>query len=239
MGMTMITTIRTTRNKLVLANVSWFMTPYLPHPIEKKSYDIIDGLIDLSAYPESHREIFKRVIHTTGDIGFIKGLTISDRAIEFGVKAIRGKALIWTDVTMVQTGLKRSLVEQWELESACFIHDPETFQKAQEEKTTRAVAGLRRLAEKKIKSPLILVIGDAPTALLEAVKLTSSNELKVDLIIGIPVGFVGTEESKTALSRQLETPYITNSGTRGGSTVAASIFNALMIWSLKEKEFTP
>ena len=70
------------------------MTTYLPHPIEKKSYDIIDSLIDLSAYPESHREIFKRVIHTTGDVDFIKGLTISDRAIACGVKAIREKALI-------------------------------------------------------------------------------------------------------------------------------------------------
>ena len=230
--------MRTTRNKLVLTNVSWFMTTYLPHPIEKKSYEIIDGLVDLSPYLESHREIFKRVIHTTGDVDFIKGLTISEHAIECGVKAIRDKALIWTDVTMVQTGLKRSLMKQWGLESVCYIHDSEIFQKAKEEKTTRAVAGLRSLAEKKIKSPLVLVIGDAPTALLEAVKLISNNDLKVDLIIGIPVGFVGTEESKTALSRQLVSPYITNSGTRGGSTVAASIFNALMIWSLKEKEFT-
>lgn len=210
------------------------MTPYQPHPIEKKSYEIIDGLIDLSSYPESHQEIFRRVIHTTGDINFIKGLTISDSAIDAGVNAIQNNALIWTDVTMVQTGLKRALMQQWGLESACYIHDSEAFEKAKTDQTTRAVAGLRLLAQKNIKSPLILVVGDAPTALLEAVKLTSNNELKVDLIIGIPVGFVGTEESKTALSNQSKVPYITNSGTRGGSTVAASIFNALMIWSLRQ-----
>lgn len=210
------------------------MIPYQPHPIEKKSYEIIDSLIDLSSFPESHREIFKRVIHATGDIDFIKGLKISGRAIESGVKAIQEKALIWTDVTMVQSGLKRPLMKQWGLESVCFIHDSEAFSKAEKERTTRAIAGLRLLAEKNINSPLILVIGDAPTALLEAVKLTENDEIAVDLVIGVPVGFVGTQESKTALTNQSKTPFITNTGTRGGSTVAASILNALLIWSMKE-----
>ena len=114
------------------------------------------------------------------------------------------------------------------------IHDPETFQKAEDENTTRAVAGLRRFIEQKVDSPKILIIGDAPTALQEAVNLTLSNQLDAELIIGIPVGFVGTEASKDSLSRQNKIPYITNEGTRGGSTVAASIFNALMIWTLKQ-----
>ncbi len=210
------------------------MATYDPHPIEKKSYEIIDGLVDLSSYPKSHREIFRRVIHTTGDVDFIKGFKISDDAIASGVKAIRNNAFIWTDVTMVQAGLKRALLEQFGLKSNCYIHDPETFDKAQRENTTRAVAGLRRLAELKIDTPKILIIGDAPTALLEAVNLISNNELEADLIIGIPVGFVGTEASKDSLSGQNKVPFITNEGTRGGSTVAASIFNALMIWSLKE-----
>ncbi|MBT5549274.1 MAG: hypothetical protein HOJ79_02225, partial [Nitrospina sp.] len=78
------------------------------------------------------------------------------------------------------------------------------------------------------------IIGDAPTALQEAVDLALKNQLDADLIIGIPVGFVGTESSKNSLSRQNKIPFITNEGTRGGSTVAASIFNALMIWTLKE-----
>lgn len=210
------------------------MAIYQPHPIEKKSYEIIDRLVDLSSYPEGHQEIFKRVIHTTGDADFFKDLIISEHALETGVKAIREKALIWTDVTMVQAGLKRTLLEQLGLKSMCLIHDPETHQKAQRENTTRAVAGLRRFKEMKLKSPAILIVGDAPTALQETVDLVETNSLDVNLIIGIPVGFVGTESSKKALSQQSKVPYITNTGTRGGSTVAASIFNALMIWSLKE-----
>jgi precorrin-8X/cobalt-precorrin-8 methylmutase len=211
------------------------VTAYQPHPIEKKSYEIIDGLIDLSCYPEPHREIFKRVIHTTGDTSFIKGFNISESAIQSAVQAISNKALIWTDVTMVQTGLKRSLLKELNLNTCCLIHDPETFQKAEEENTTRAVAGLRRFAEQNVDAPKILIIGDAPTALLEAVDLALNNKLDANLIIGIPVGFVGTEVSKDALSQQNKIPFITNEGTRGGSTVAASIFNALMIWTLKEQ----
>jgi len=48
-------------------------------------------------------------------------------------------------------------------------------------------------------------------------------------VIGLPVGFVGTRESKDELRRCLQVPRITNSGTRGGSPWAASVVNALMI----------
>ena len=135
---------------------------------------------------------------------------------------------------MVQTGLKRALLKELNLKTCCMIHDPETFQKAEKENTTRAVAGLRRFLEKETNSSKILIIGDAPTALQEAVDRALNNQLNAELIIGIPVGFVGTESSKNSLSQQNIIPYITNEGTRGGSTVAASIFNALMIWTLKE-----
>ena len=210
------------------------MPPYQPHPIEQKSYEIIDGLVDFSPYLDSHSEIFKRVIHTTGDTEFIKGFKISKNAIQSAVQAISNGALIWTDVTMVQTGLKRALLKELNLKTCCMIHDPETFQKAEKENTTRDVAGLRRFLEKETDSSKILIIGDAPTALQEAVDRALNNQLNAELIIGIPVGFVGTESSKNSLSQQNIIPYITNEGTRGGSTVAASIFNALMIWTLKE-----
>ena len=48
------------------------------------------------------------------------------------------------------------------------------------------------------------------------------------LVVGTPVGFVGAAESKEML---METgiSHITMPGTRGGSTVAASIVNALLL----------
>jgi len=48
------------------------------------------------------------------------------------------------------------------------------------------------------------------------------------LIIGVPVGFVGASESKTALeSNCLGLPYLTVRGRRGGSAIAAAAVNAL------------
>jgi precorrin-8X/cobalt-precorrin-8 methylmutase len=49
------------------------------------------------------------------------------------------------------------------------------------------------------------------------------------LVIGLPVGFVGTCEAKQELKRCLQVPRISNSGTRGGSPWAASVVNGLMI----------
>ena len=48
------------------------------------------------------------------------------------------------------------------------------------------------------------------------------------LVIGLPVGFVNAAESKAELVK-MDIPYITNVGRKGGSNVAASVVNALLI----------
>ena len=53
-----------------------------------------------------------------------------------------------------------------------------------------------------------------------------------DLVIGLPVGFVGAAESKERLlttAAGFDIPFITNRGRKGGSTIAASVVNALLI----------
>jgi precorrin-8X/cobalt-precorrin-8 methylmutase len=51
---------------------------------------------------------------------------------------------------------------------------------------------------------------------------------KPALVVGIPVGFVSAPESKEELA-QLDVPFITNAGRKGGSPAASSIVNALML----------
>jgi precorrin-8X/cobalt-precorrin-8 methylmutase len=51
-------------------------------------------------------------------------------------------------------------------------------------------------------------------------------EARPALIIGLPVGFVNAAESKAALIK-MDHPYISNTGRKGGSNVAASVVNAL------------
>jgi len=74
----------------------------------------------------------------------------------------------------------------------------------------------------------IYAIGNAPTALLELVRLVEDGEAAPSLIIGVPVGFVSAAEAKEQLRQQTVVPYITNRGRKGGTPVAVSITNALL-----------
>src|SRR5260364_396620 len=68
-------------------------------------------------------------------------------------------------------------------------------------------------------------IGDAPTAVTEAVRLVEQQGWRPQLIVGLPVGFVGAAECKEALRNTIQVPRMTNRGTRGGSPWAATVIN--------------
>ena len=133
-----------------------------------------------------------------------------------------------TDVTMVSSGLKRALLQQLDIDVWCGVHDRETHMLSENAGITRSAAGIRRAWE-KWGNDIVLAIGDAPTAIAETTRLVRELGWRPQLVIGLPVGFVGTRESKDDLRRCLQVPRITNSGTRGGSPWAASVVNAMMI----------
>ena len=72
-----------------------------------------------------------------------------------------------------------------------------------------------------------MVVGCAPTALAEVVRLAQRRVFQPALVIGLPVGFVGAAEAKAALRAQ-GLAAITNVGEKGGSAVAAAAVNALV-----------
>jgi precorrin-8X/cobalt-precorrin-8 methylmutase len=72
----------------------------------------------------------------------------------------------------------------------------------------------------------IFVIGNAPTALFTLCSYIENSSFLPKLVIGVPVGFVGAQESKEVLNL-LDVPSITTKGRKGGSTVAVAIVNAL------------
>lgn len=202
--------------------------PYVPHPIEAESFRIIAAGRDWSVFPEAHLTVLQRLVHTSGDFNAVDDIYFSPGAVETGIRALLRCKLVVTDVTMVQTGLKRALLEQLDIETWCGVHDTETALMAQAQGITRSAAGIRRAFE-KFGNDMVLSIGDAPTAIREAVRLIREHGWRPQLVIGLPVGFVGTCESKDELKRCLQVPRITNSGTRGGSPWAATVVNGLMI----------
>ncbi|MDO9197600.1 precorrin-8X methylmutase, partial [Rhodoferax sp.] len=199
-----------------------------PHPIEAESFRIIAAGRDWSVFPEKHLTVLQRLVHTSGDFNAVDDIYFSAGAVETGIRALLRCKLVVTDVTMVQTGLKRALLEQLGIATWCGVHDPETALMSQTQGITRSAAGIRRAFE-KFGNDIVLAIGDAPTAIREAVRLIREHGWRPQLVIGLPVGFVGTCESKAELKRCLQVPRITNSGTRGGSPWAATVVNGLMI----------
>jgi precorrin-2 C(20)-methyltransferase len=114
-----------------------------------------------------------------------------------------------------------------EIDAVCLINEPSTLALAQSSGLTGSAAGIR-LAAERFERP-ILVIGNAPTALNEALRLVTEG-WRPRAIIGVPVGFVGVEEAKQRLLDQSIVPYLTCVGRKGGSAVAAAAVNALVEW---------
>lgn len=201
---------------------------YIPHPIEAESFKIIEHEYDWCKIPHEHRPIIQRLVHTSGDFSIIEEILISEKAISQGIEALIAQIPIVTDVTMVKSGLKRTLLAQLGVNVFCEVHAEETRLLAEATQTTRSATGIR-CAWEKYGNEVIVAIGDAPTAVKEAVRLVEEQNWHPHLIVGLPVGFVGTRECKTQLRQCQTIPYITNVGNRGGSPWAAAVINALMI----------
>lgn len=87
----------------------------------------------------------------------------------------------------------------------------------------------------------MIIVGNAPTALLEIERLIRLEGIKPALIIGVPVGFVSAVESKEVIlkleySNVFSVPYILTKGRKGGSTIAVAILHALLLLSSKRGE---
>ena len=106
----------------------------------------------------------------------------------------------------------------------CNISDPDIAEQAKRENKTRAQMSMRVAASEMNGG--IVAIGNAPTALLEVIRMISEGVTKPALVVGIPVGFVAAAESKEKLQSS-DVPFITNIGRKGGSSCTASIVNAL------------
>lgn len=195
-----------------------------PMEIENKSMDIIDESLKDLDMTEEEITILKRTIHTTGDTSYQEIVTFKNDFVEVAKKALGEGKKIYTDTKMTAAGINKKALEKLGCEIVSYIADEDVARIAKENGTTRSQAAI----EKAIKEGItIFSIGNAPTALFKLLEEYDKNNAKIDFVVGVPVGFVGAAESKEEL-RKYDIPQVTTVGTKGGSNVAASIFNALM-----------
>lgn len=200
------------------------------HPIEKESFSVIEGELQETRFTSAQLPVVKRVIHTTADFDFKEILRFSPFAIDAGINAIRKGHNIVTDVKMAEAGIMRYRLKPFGVKVFCFSSDADVIRAAASENTTRTAASMRKAVP--YMEGALVAIGNAPTALLELLDIIENNGSRPALVIGVPVGFVGAEESKDALMSS-GCEYIASMGRKGGSTVAAAIVNALAIEAAK------
>ena len=197
-----------------------------PEKIEKLSFKIIEEEAGPHNFTENQWKIVRRMIHTTADFEYLENVRFHPEAVEKGIWAVKNGKTIITDTNMALAGIRKYDLVSCKCKAKCLINDPEVIRISKENDITRAHAAVDYTAD--IINEGIYVIGNAPTALLRLVDLVKQNSVKPALVIGLPVGFVNAAESKQALL-QLDIPYITNIGRKGGSNVAASVINAIII----------
>jgi precorrin-8X/cobalt-precorrin-8 methylmutase len=198
-----------------------------PLKIEEKSFEIIEKEMGnkLDCFTQHQLPIVKRVVHTTADFEYAELIEFSPDAVKIAQKSlIEGKS-IYCDTSMIMAGINKRKTSKLGINLLNYVHDDDVRKKAKEKVTTRYMEGIEKAA--KDDRIGIFAVGNAPTALFKLKELIDSGLRKPDLIIGVPVGFVGAAESKEIL-RKMDVPYITVIGRKGGSTVAAAIVNAVL-----------
>ncbi len=191
--------------------------------IQPKSFAYIETRLRKTSYNTKERSILSRIIHSTADFSLEHDFYITDTAAEMGIAALRKGAKIIVDVRMVAAGIGTLFKNRTEIAVA----HPNAKDKAQAMGLTRSAAGVECLKHKLAGS--IVVIGNAPTALMQILRLGHNKVYQPALVVGCPVGFVGAAESKEELVRS-GLPCICIRGNRGGSSIAAAAINALGQW---------
>jgi len=197
-----------------------------PLEIELESFRIIEREAGPHEFTPEQWQIVRRMIHTSADFDYLRTVRFHPRAVSAGIEALRAGRPVITDTNMARAGIRKQDAERLAVAVGCHMDDPAVHAAARSSGTTRAEAAVDAAVAEMEGG--IYVVGNAPTALLRLIDRVGSGQARPALIVGLPVGFVNAAESKAALS-ELDHPFITNEGRKGGSNVAAAVVNALLL----------
>lgn len=197
--------------------------------IEHDSFSIIDREVGPHAYAPEQWPVVRRMIHANADFEF-NGLTrFHPDAVEAALRAILAHSTrLVADVEMICVGLSQPRLRHFGLGTHQFISDADVIERAQAEGTTRAVQAMRKAHRLGQLDGAIVGIGNAPTALIEVVRLIREEGAKPALVVGMPVGFVSAAESKDLLMTVGDIPWVAIRGRKGGSTLVVAAIHALL-----------
>ncbi len=196
-----------------------------PHKIEERSFEIIGEELGMNVPDEIKPTLF-RIVHTTADFEYAALTSFQNDPIKRGKDALRKGCRIYADTKMIQAGIRQTLLKKFNCEVYTLISDEEVSTEAKDRGITRSIVGMEKAC--KDEDTKIFLIGNAPTALFTLKDLIEEKKVSPELVVGVPVGFVGAMESKEEILK-VPVPSIVTKGRKGGSTVAVSIVNSLLI----------
>jgi precorrin isomerase len=195
-----------------------------PAAIYRESVETIRREVDLSSLPLGVADLALRLIHACGMVDLIDDLAFRGEPTVAGREALARRAPVLVDTKMVAAGIgpppSYSRV-------VCTLGDHRVAALAAELGTTRSAAAVELW--RPLLPGAIVAIGNAPTALFHLLDGLELGWPRPAVIFAFPVGFVGAAEAKQALvDADLDVPYVTVRGRRGGSSLAAASVNALV-----------
>ncbi len=188
-----------------------------------ESLRIIDRELGPNPSDPSERAVLRRMIHASADFDYVGNLRVGPGAIESAVNAFRQGRPVVCDVEMLRSGIRRDLAGPLGVEAVCGLGEAAN----PPDGLTRSALGMR-IAAGKVGEGAVVAVGNAPTALVECLRLVLDEGWRPACVVGIPVGFVGVEESKGLLVGQSAVPFLTSVGRKGGTAVSAAAINALL-----------
>ena len=184
-------------------------------PALAESYRILRSRLDLSGLPALSRAVTEHVIHATADFDYVTDLVCDELALAAGIAALRRSAAVVADTPSAASEIAGYPV-------ICKADDSLAARLARTANISVSAAAVR-LAFSAAGPGAIWLVGSAPAALFEIL----ARDVEPALVIGVPVGFVGAAEAKDALRRS-GLPSLSNRTEKGGPTVAAAAFDALL-----------
>jgi precorrin-8X/cobalt-precorrin-8 methylmutase len=193
--------------------------------IYRQSFATIRAEADLSRFPDDVGRVVVRLIHTCGQVDIADHISYSEDVVAKAHAALAAGAPVLCDSSMVAAGITRSRLPA-DNEVVSLVADARAVDLAADMDTTRSAAGVQLWADRL--SGAVLAIGNAPTALFRLLELVDDGAPAPAAVLGGPVGFVGSAQSKQELiDRPRGMSYLVVTGRRGGSAMAAAAVNAI------------
>ncbi|MBW4556039.1 MAG: precorrin-8X methylmutase [Trichormus sp. ATA11-4-KO1] len=183
-------------------------------------------LPDLSHRSEIEQHLIAQLVLACGDVSLVSFVNLNPGAIGASRAALKAGCDIVVDIPTVAAALDQTRLAHLGCQIFTLIDNPHV--------TTAPEAEIefwqRQQWQEKVQqvSPgSVLVVGYAPSVLLEICAAIEQQYIQPALVIGLPIGFSHAPAAKRRLMQQ-KIPWLTVEGTLGGGLLAATALNALV-----------